>query len=59
MKLEKILTLCFIILFSLVFTSCSISGSSSGDYLSASIAAPEAPLLAEVIMQLQLDYVHP
>jgi carboxyl-terminal processing protease len=59
MKLEKILTLCFIILFSLVFTSCSISGSSSGDYLSASIAAPEAPLLAEVIMHLQLDYVHP
>jgi len=59
MKLEKILTLCFIILFSLVFSSCSISGSSSGDYLSASIAAPEAPLLAEVIMHLQLDYVHP
>ena len=59
MKLEKILTLCFIILFSLVFSSCSISGNSSGDYLSASIAAPEAPLLAEVIMHLQLDYVHP
>jgi len=59
MKLEKFITLFFIILLSLVLASCSISGRSSTDYLSASIAAPEAPLLAEVIMHLQLDYVHP
>ena len=59
MKLEKFITPFFIILLSLVLSSCSISGRSSTDYLSASIAAPEAPLLAEVIMHLQLDYVHP
>jgi hypothetical protein len=38
-----------------VLSSCSISGRSRADYLSASIAAPDAPLLAEVIMHLQLE----
>jgi len=59
MKLKKILTLFFIILLSLVLSSCSFYGRSQGDFLSASIAAPEAPLLAEVLMHLELDYVHP
>jgi len=59
MKLKKIIKLFFIILISLVLSSCSFYGRSQGDFLSASIAEPEAPLLAEVLMHLELDYVHP
>ncbi|MEC9010926.1 MAG: S41 family peptidase, partial [SAR324 cluster bacterium] len=59
MKLKRLLTLFFIVLFPLVLSSCRFPGKTSSDYLSTSIAAPEAPLLAEVIMHLQLDYVHP
>lgn len=59
MKLKRLLTLFFIVLFPLVLSSCRFLGKTSSDYLSTSIAAPEAPLLAEVIMHLQLDYVHP
>ena len=59
MQLKKILTLFFIILLSLVLSSCSFYGRSQDDFLSASIASPEAPLLAEVLMHLELDYVHP
>ena len=59
MKLKRLLTLFFIVLFPLVLSSCRFPGKTSSDYLSTSIAVPEAPLLAEVIMHLQLDYVHP
>ena len=59
MKLKKNIKLFFIILISLVLSSCSFYGRSQGDFLSASIAEPEAPLLAEVLMHLELDYVHP
>ena len=59
MKRKPPQLLCFLILFTFVLASCSLSGSSQGEYLVSSNAAPETPLLAEVLMHLQLDYVHP
>ena len=59
MHLKKIIILFFIILLSIIFPSCSFYERSQGDFLSATIASPEAPLLAEVLMHLELDYVHP
>ena len=59
MKLKIILTTIFIIMLSIVLSSCSFYDRSQVDLPSNSIAAPEALLLAEVLMYLELDYVHP
>ena len=59
MKLKSCQHLCFLILLSVVLSSCSFFGSSRRDSIPTPISAPEAPLLAEVLMHLQLDYVNP
>ena len=49
----------FVILLSVFLASCSILGSSRERGIAAVQPPPEAPLLAEVLMHLQLDYVEP
>ena len=57
MKPKTLHFLCFGILLPLVLASCSFSESLRGRHLAAKYSRPEAPLLAEVLMHLQLDYV--
>ena len=59
MKKKYIHFICFVILLSLFLVNCSISEGSLGMDFSEVHSAPEAPLLAEVLMHLQLDYVEP
>ena len=59
MKKNNIHFKCFVILLSLLLASCSILGSSRERGIAAVQPPPEAPLLAEVLMHLQLDYVEP
>ncbi|RTZ83695.1 MAG: hypothetical protein DSY94_07850, partial [SAR324 cluster bacterium] len=59
MKKNNIHFKCFVILLSLFLASCSILGSSRERGIAAVQPPPEAPLLAEVLMHLQLDYVEP
>ena len=57
MKPKTLHFLCFGILLPLVLASCSFSESLRERHLAAKYSRPEAPLLAEVLMHLQLDYV--
>ena len=59
MKKNNIHFKCFVILLSMFLASCSILGSSRERGIAAVQPPPEAPLLAEVLMHLQLDYVEP
>ena len=59
MKKNNIHFKCFVILLSVFLASCSILGSSREMEIAAVQPPPEAPLLAEVLMHLQLDYVEP
>ena len=57
MKPKTLLFLCFGILLPLVLVSCSFSENLREKQLAAKYSRPGTPLLAEVLMHLQLDYV--
>ena len=59
MKTKTLCFLCLGILLPLVFTSCTYSAKLRQRNLAVEYSRPEAPLLAEVLMHLQLDYVEP
>ena len=57
MKPQTLYFLCFVILLPLVLANCSFSESLRERHLTTKSSRPETPLLAEVLMHLQLDYV--
>ena len=49
--------ICLLILFTIFLEGCKFSLSSREDYIDSPLHNPKAPLIAEVLMHLQLDYL--